>query len=392
MQYIAFIGGSKSQVPFIKAAIKLGYKVINFDKNINCPGANLSDQFYQISILDIDRIIKKCILLSRKYSLVGVATYSASKSALIAAAKICDYLNLPSFSLSSVELIHNKNIMKKKFKKAHIQSPEYLLSDNLNEISSLINKYKNGIILKPSNGSRGSLGVSIVKDIENLEECFNFAKINSLDGKVIIEEYIKGQEYSIDGIIKNNLPNIISVTKKNNLGSKKNFIMKSFSSLCEKQKITLKKDFTDLNQITKKTLDVLGINNSFFSIDIIIEKDLYMVIECGILLDCKIDRLFWHAGIDIYKEYIKLITGNLENNNFKLEKQLMLEFIFAHKKGVLKKNVNYLENNLKLEWEKEEGEFVFEPKSISDTIGWVIGNPDNIFLSQKKINSTFYIQ
>ena len=56
---------------------------------------------------------------------------------------------------------------------------------------------------------------------------------------------------------------------------------------------------------TTTLLTKLGINNSFFSVDIKGGK----VLDVGLLLDCKIDRLLFHTGFDIYEAYVKLATG-----------------------------------------------------------------------------------
>ncbi|MBC8179807.1 hypothetical protein H8E88_01670 [candidate division KSB1 bacterium] len=112
---IVIVGGSKSHVPFIETAKKLGYKTIVFDRDKNCQGASFSDSFYKISTHDVDKIISMCCELNEKGKLAGVMTYSSSTEPLIAVAKICEKLGLPSFSSKSVEIATNKILMKECF-------------------------------------------------------------------------------------------------------------------------------------------------------------------------------------------------------------------------------------------------------------------------------------
>ncbi len=58
---------------------------------------------------------------------------------------------------------------------------------------------------------------------------------------MILEHYIDGQEYSIDGIVVGDEPHILSVTKKYNLGSKSNYIMSGLQHYLEASKVMLVK-------------------------------------------------------------------------------------------------------------------------------------------------------
>ena len=185
-----------------------------------------------------------------------------------------------------------------------------------------------------------------------------------------MENYYEGQEYSIDGYVFRNKVLILSISKKFNLGEENNFIMKGFL-----KNFFYKKDkkIKDLEKVALKTINSLKINNSFFSIDMIANKTKVLVLECGLQLDCKIDRMLYFLGIDIYSLFIKIVTNvSPQILKSKSTKSSALVFIFSKKKGRLL-NAKVLKNkNALVEWNYKKGDIIHKPKSISDTLGWVI--------------------
>ena len=117
-----------------------------------------------------------------------------------------------------------------------------------------------------------------------------------------------------------------------------------------------------------------------------------MILECGVLLDCKIDRMLYYAGIDVYDLIIKILTGQgiHSDKNHKVE-NLFLSFLFAPNEGQL--NINSEEANKYdgiIEWEKPNGSFVKPPNSIADALGWII-TKDKIHFDYKQ-NLIFNIE
>ena len=117
-EWLIFIGGSPSHVPFIEAAKYLGFQTIVFDRDSDCKGAKKSDLYFKISTHDIDQIITKCIEINNTKKITGVMTYSSATEPLLAVAKLCKRLGLPSFSEESVEIATDKSIMKEFFRKS----------------------------------------------------------------------------------------------------------------------------------------------------------------------------------------------------------------------------------------------------------------------------------
>jgi biotin carboxylase len=376
LKKIIFIGGSNDHVPFIEAAKDMGYFTVVFDRDEACDGGVVSDAFYKISTHDIEHIIFKCKDLNKENEVRGVMTYSSATEPLVAVAKVCELLGLPSFTTKTINIASDKILMKECFKRFDVPTPKWT---SVNEMKEAIHFFEKSdsmpLIMKPSSGAQGSIGVFLVKQLSDIVSNYQNTSLSSSDSKVIIEEYYQGKEFSVDGIVMGGELFVFSVSEKHNLGSKFNFVMSGFSIIKTYEQIGCREEKVEtIKQTALKAVRAMGITNSFFSVDVIDTSKGLMVLECGVLLDCKIDKLLRYVGVDVYKKMIKVIVGDNHNpeTSYSFE-SAVLSFLFANKKGVLKINSQYInEYDGTIEWEKSDGEYVRPPQSIDDAIGWSI--------------------
>lgn len=380
MNHFVIIGGSQSQVPFIKAAKTLGYNTVVFDQNPFCPGAKLGDIFFPISTHDFKSLFLACTELNQNNAIKGIMTYSAYSKPLLATAKLCQTFHLPSFSVESAELSLDKSKMKKRFTEYGIPTPLSITTASLREARETLSDKPLQWILKPSSGSQGSLGVSVVRSADDLNESFANATKTSTDGSVVVEKYYAGHEFSVDGIVTHGAPIVFAISEKFNLGYENNFTISGFAmgSISDEDH-DLKKNIVSIRTVALDAVKSLKIDNSFFSVDVILTDNGPLILECGILLDAKIDRLLHFAGVDIYERICKVATGeSVEELIPTFQKGYALKFMFAPREGKLnivsghdvqqsKRGVRSL-----IEWERNDDDLVGKPKSIADTIGWVI--------------------
>lgn len=394
---IVIVGASQSHVPFILAARRMGYKTIVFDQNPIAPGAVLASKFFAISTHDIEKIYKKCLLLNAGSKIEGIVTYSSYTEPLCAVSKICEKLELPSYSVKTVKYTTDKLKMKERFRDFGVSTPNWLVTNKLKEAIAFFEEYESPIIMKPCSGTQGSLGISLVKNKKKIYDVFQDISAISKDNSVILERFFNGREFSVDGIIGSKKPVILSTSEKYNLGPKFNFTMSGFSmgKISEKD-WGLRKEINLINEVALHAVKALDIKNSFFSVDVLLTDDGIMVLECGILLDAKIDRLLNFAGVDIYTIILKIATGQ----EVKIQephycKGYGLNFMFARKEGYLQRKIcdkNY--DDVLIEWEVSDGNQIHPPKSIADTVGWVItagkDREDAYRIAVKKSNSRLY--
>lgn len=114
----------------------------------------------------------------------------------------------------------------------------------------------------------------------------------------------------------------------------------------------------------------LGIDDSFFTVDMIVTARGPVVLEAGVLLDAKIDRLLFHGGVDPYRYFLQRAL-RLPAPPPSLERAVSLRFLFAEEAGTLRIVSPTTEGGI-VEWERHDGDAVRPPESIADTVGWVI--------------------
>lgn len=371
-ELLAIVGGSISHIPFIKAAKKLGYRTVVFDQNPEAPGGKIADQFFSISTHDLDGLRKVCIT----QPLTGIVTYSAYEGALRAVAMIAEELGLPSFSDQAVSLCNDKFKMKAAFKRAEIPTPDWCVTSSPAEGEAFVKDHA-PMILKPARGSRGSLGVTVVNDTMKLVEDFESVKAYSHDGNVVIEELLDGKEYSVDGVIYDQDVHVFSVSEKFNLGQERNFIMSGFA-LGKSPDQNDKLQSSLIAEPVINALKALGINNTFFGSDVLVADGGPVLLEIGLLMDAKMDRLLCFTGMDVYSIRCQMAVGkDIQDIRRDFNFGYALDFLFADKSGMLA-----IPNDLPItkagdrewtiEWERKIGDHVQPPSSIADVVGWVL--------------------
>ena len=360
---IVFITGSKSSLPFIDEAKKRGYKTIVIDNDPDCVGKEIADNFAVFSAADEENILDYLKVISDKFEIKGIITYSSLSFAMTSASRIAQEFNLPFYSKESVEITYDKGLLHQKMIGSGCNLPK-----TSNELSKELLSSKGfnfPIVLKLKSGI-GSLGTSFIESNNDLMKALAHQDLS----KFIIQEYIQGPLLHIDGYIQNGQVFFFALLEK---GTKTENSVPLTKSFCKASEGFLNlKEYEGLLNSIIKFIYISGMDNNFFGADFIfdIKKQDFFLIEIGYLLDVKIDRLLYKAGINPYRIMLDIATGKKVKADLNsLKKNLKLEFIYPNKVG--KFNHIYDEDIL-FEWENDSGEVSALPKSVSDVLGWGI--------------------
>ena len=378
----AVVGGSQSHVPFIQAAKDLGYRTVIFDRNPSAPGAAIADTFYPISTHDVEGIVTQCCRLHKKQPLAGIVTYSAYTMPLRAVARVAETLGLRAFSLKTVESVTNKVLMKRALSEAQVPMPQWVKTNDCTDATAFLANCQSPIVIKPSVGTMGSIGVSMVTEECDIRTAFGAAAEASQDGSVIVERFHKGREFSVGGIADATKATVLTIAEKFSLGPTQNFTMSGFAmgriSETDEQ---WSRNVDLILQIALQAVSALDISNSFFTVDLLLSNDGPLVLEVGILLDAKIDRLLCFSGTNAYDMICRVATGqDIEYEEYGHDRGYALKFMFANRHGRLKVNqepelkTSAASNSQRynIEWERADGDTVQPPLSIADTLGWIL--------------------
>jgi biotin carboxylase len=207
MKKVAILGASYLQLPLVQKAKENNHEVHCFawdDGKAVCK--EYVDYFYDVSVLEKEIILTKC----KEINIDGILTI-ATDICIPAIAYIAHELNLPGNSIECSLLTTNKSLMRKCFDENNIQSPRSISVSEFN--SDDFKSFNYPLIIKPSDRS-GSLGVIKVDSLEACKEAVENAINYSFSKTCVVEEYIKGNEVSVETISFNGEHKIITITDK----------------------------------------------------------------------------------------------------------------------------------------------------------------------------------
>lgn len=293
MKKILIIGAGEIQVPVIKKAKEMGLFVITTDFDPNAPGFKYSDVSEVVSTVDLEKNLN----VAKKYKIDGVLT--TSDLPVNTVAYICEKLSLNGLSIESAKVSTNKYLLRKVLKKNGLKTPNFAIVYDKNELKSIINNFKFPIVMKPIDSS-ASRGVVKVFSEEELYKEYDESIKYSKSKKVILEEFIDGNEYSVECLIQNGNINIIAITEKTVTGEPYFVeIRHVIPANLEQGKID------EVNKLVNDVVNIIGLDNSAAHIELKISSEGPTIIEVGARL----------GGDYITSDLVPLATGTnmLEN-------------------------------------------------------------------------------
>ncbi|MDZ7771586.1 MAG: ATP-grasp domain-containing protein [Balneolaceae bacterium] len=403
-RWLIVIGGSDSQFPYIGSARDLGLNTLVFDRDPAAVGGEIAHHHEVCSTHDAGEILRRCEELLDPGQVAGCMTSSSHQKALASTAAVVEHYGLRGISRETVRRTTDKDLWKELLRDADIPTPRWERVERGGELGKLLDQ-EEALILKPASGGVGSAGVSLVrKGDPEAERLLWEACEASSDHSALAERWVEGPEYSVDGYVSRGNCRVAGISRKYVRGADENFVIEGYAMGALDR---------DTERLLKKTAvrvcRALEIDHSFFSLDVKVSGHTAWVVDLGPLLDAKMDRLLWYAGRSVYELGVRLaLRGEHEwpvedgdappFNGFDRpeawSKVAMpspqtlsfsggkaLRFLYAEREGklrddgplsFLKKVDSVHELPFTFELEKEEGETVRPPRSVADTVGWLM--------------------
>lgn len=320
MKKIAIIGANEFQKKLVLKARELGIETHVFAWEEGAVAKEVSDYFYPISITDKDKILE----VLRLIDVNGVCSI-ASDLAMPTVNYLAEELKLVGNSQECTILTTNKYEMRKKLKDKGMPIPEYQLIKKEQDID--FEKIKFPIIVKPIDRS-GSRGIYKATNLNELKIAIKGAKEVSFTENILVEEYIEGKEYSIEGISENGVHKILQVTEKFTSGAP-NFIESAHLSPARVDSDSKQQIF----EIINKSLEALKVENgaSHSEIKVSPEGDI-KIIEIAARMGGDFigsDMVEISTGFDFVKSVIKVAMGEaLDFYYHSSKKCAFVKFIF----------------------------------------------------------------
>lgn len=371
MKKIAILGASEPHLPLFLKAKEMELETYCFAWNQGAYCKDFADHYYDISIIDKERIAQVC----QKEQINGIIS-NALEIAVPTVAYVSELLGLNGIPYTVALDARNKFQMREKVANQQAcQQPSYKL-------------YQSGymppsypVIVKPVDGSCSN-GVTKVSSQEDLAQALNRASQASSNNCVLIEEYIEGKEVSVESISFHGKHHVITITDKETTGAP------YFVETAHHQPSILPLDIQEnLKCTVKRILDAIGINNGAshaeFKID---QKGSIFFIEVGARGGgdfISYDLVELSTGYDYVKGMIEVSLNEFETPKHSFQKYSGVYF--------LSKEVSYIrtfiEHNKNAKWvvryHINEGP-LHKLKKSQDRSGYIIYQADHRINISKK--------
>lgn len=266
---LVIIGANDFQRQLVIKAKDRGFETHVFAWEKDAIAKGDADFFYPISVTEKERILDLC----REISPLGI-TSVASDLASVTVNYVAEKLNLTGNGIESSLLSTNKYLMRRAFREAEVPSPMFFCSSELNE--KKIDELLFPVIIKPVDRS-GSRGVNKVESRKEVEDAIKIAEEQSFVHKAIIEEYVEGEEYSVEYISWKGNHIFLAMTRKFTTGEP-HFIEMGHEQPANVSCEVLEK----VKDIVENALDSLKIRNGASHTELKIDsKGCIKIIEVG---------------------------------------------------------------------------------------------------------------
>jgi biotin carboxylase len=208
----AFIlaGGSRSQLGLLENAHALGHKVCVVDASESAPLLAEADFAIVRSFADVDGVLAE--LEAEGIEPQAVATMG-SDQAVLPTAWLAARLGLPGLPLATAEAVADKRRMRAAFEGAGVRCPRGREAATSEEATEAFAELGPPLVVKPVDGS-AQRGVTEVRDERALGPAVERAFAASRTGAIVLEQYVGGDEYTVNGFLLDGEYFPMSVTRR----------------------------------------------------------------------------------------------------------------------------------------------------------------------------------
>lgn len=192
---VLIFGVGPLQESIINRAKLMGLYTVGIDPAEDAACRNVVDAFEIVGGQDYDGT---CAVVE-KYGIDAIVTAATDKP-LVMMSRIAEKYHFPFYSVETAQWSTDKFQMKQRFMEGGVPCAKGRLVKSANEVED----FEYPVIVKPRDNS-GSRGVKLCRSKEELEVSMGEAlEVSHLD-TVLVEEFIEGQEYSIEALHYNDL-------------------------------------------------------------------------------------------------------------------------------------------------------------------------------------------
>lgn len=250
---ILILGAGEGQIPLIHRAKEAGWHTIVVSPKGDYPGFELADEIAYCNIADIDAVVD----LAKTLQVQAIAT-DQTDIPVMAIQRVARQMGVPAIHCEDINNFRYKSRMRELCQSAGIKTIPYMVTSDIHDVESFFHTQSGSVIIKPVD-SQGSRGVTQVKTIAELRDAFDKAMGYSKQKKVIVEQFIDGQEVEVDTVMYRDEIKAVLIGDVFNFESIQ--IFSAYERIYPSQLPTATQD--EIRRVNAQTLKVLGLHTGW---------------------------------------------------------------------------------------------------------------------------------
>lgn len=373
MKRLLIVGASILQLPAIMEAKKMGLCVGVADYDPNAVGIPYADEYFNVSTIDEIGVYQA----AKKFGADGIMTL-ATDMPMRSVSYATQKLGLVGLSYDSAIKATDKGEMIKAFESEGVEHPWYFIISSVEELMNVRNRITYPCISKPVDNA-GSRGVALITNQDELEAAVSYSSSNGRNGRVILEEYLQGNEVSVEIMVVNETVHILQITDKLTTGAP-HFVEMGHSQPCGLERTNI----SSIEDLARRAVKAIGIKNGPAHVEIMFTANGPKMIELGARMggDCITTHLVpLSTGINMVKATIKLALGEPIDIIPSIQKGSAIRY-FGEFHGTLQsisgiEKAEQIEGIRQVTFIKRVGDKVGGIESSMNRIGYVIAQADS---------------
>ena len=298
---LMILGASRSQLPLIRAAKRLGVRTVVCSTPGNWPGFGEGDDPVLCDISDPDQVLET----ARQFSIDGITT-CCMDIGVAAMGKVCSAMGLCGISEKAALTARDKAKMKASFLSGGVRTARFFIVRTSEELERAMESLPFPIVVKAVN-LMGSRGIFLCRDKEEGRQAFTSAVDASGADYVLAEEFLAGTLFDGEAMIQNGelvytlLDNteVVQSHVPTSIGHSIPFLEEESAGEDARHQIEL-------------AAASLGLDNSALDFDLMLKDGKVYVIEVNARAgaSCLPEIVGCRYGIDYYEALVRLALGD----------------------------------------------------------------------------------
>ena len=370
------LGASILQLPAIQQAKAMGLDVVAVDMNPEAIGFKEDGIIKEvISTIDIPAVVA-----TAKWNKIDGVMTLASDMPMRSVAAVAKELGLVGISDDTALKATNKAVMRQALKDFGVPIPRFFKVSSSAEYKEVVASFKVPFIVKPADnsGSRGIYLIENLDDKETISKAYEYSRQYSRNGDVVVEEYMRGPEVSVETLTVDGVCHVIQITDKLTTGAP------HFVEMGHSQPTRLPVDIAEkIRKVAIAANKAVGITNGPSHTEIIVTTEGPKIVELGARLggDCITTHLVpLSTGVNMVECCIRIALGEKPDINHKFSKGSAIRYFHQHA-GTIKsisgvEEASRIEGVRQISFVHNIGESVTEIDSSGARLGFVIAQAD----------------